>query len=94
MLNSIPDKSYKKVHLNRFHTLAISKRKLKDSRKGKELAHNLNEIVKAVDIEKNFEQLSDQIEIDLEELYNLTNHFKWWRIGTYVYKLDATSYFR
>ena len=94
MLSSIPDKSYKKVALTKFHTLAINKRKLKDGHKGKELALNLRHFLKNVDIEKNFQEISEIIEIDPEELYNITNHLKWWRIGTFVYKLDDYSYFR
>jgi hypothetical protein len=82
------------VQLTEFHTLAINKRKLKDGHKGKELAQNWKKIKESVDIEKTFKQLSDQTEIDIEELYNITNHLKWWKMGTYVYKLDQFSYFR
>jgi hypothetical protein len=94
MLSSIPDNRYKKVQLSEFHTIAINKQKLKDCYKGKELSQSFKKVLKNLDIEKDLNQISEAIEIDLEELYNITNHLKWWRIGTFIYKLDSWSYLR
>lgn len=95
MLNFISDKSgHKKLNLTPYHTFAIHKPKLKDGYKGKQISMHIKEIVRKFDLEKNFHELSNILEIDLEELYNVTNHLKWWKIGTYVYCLDNSSYFR
>jgi hypothetical protein len=65
----------------------------KDGKKGKELSLKLKGILNLIDPEVPFKLIAEQECIEVEELYNLANHLKYWKVADIITALDSYSYF-
>ena len=65
----------------------------KDAKKGKAIDQILKDLIKEMDPEKSFLEISEEKEIDLQEIYNIAFHLKYWKVADMISYLDSYTYF-